>query len=56
MKANLMLLFEPARKPFICEICEELLINPLTMAIESDREFSSLVPILFPRAARWISN
>jgi len=45
MKANLMLLFEPARKPFICEICEELLIKPLTMAIESDREFSSLVQL-----------
>jgi RNase P subunit RPR2 len=45
MKENLMLLFEPVRKPFICEICEELVVKPLTMGIESGRKFSSLVQL-----------
>jgi len=45
VKENLMLFFEPARKPFICEICEELVLKPMTMGIESDQKFSSLIQL-----------
>ena len=45
MKENLMLIYESARKSFICEICEELVVNPQTMGIESDQRFSSLVQL-----------
>jgi RNase P subunit RPR2 len=38
-----MLNFESARQPFICEICEEPAVKPLTVGIESDRRCSSLV-------------
>jgi hypothetical protein len=38
-----MFIFESARKPFICEICEVPAINPITIGIESDRRWSSPV-------------
>jgi hypothetical protein len=40
-----MLISESPRKPFICEICEELAVNPLMMGMESDRKFSSLLQL-----------
>ncbi len=43
IKDNLMLISESARKPFICEICEEPAVKPLTMGINSDRRFTSLL-------------
>ncbi|HEX2930989.1 MAG TPA: hypothetical protein VHV54_14805 [Candidatus Binatia bacterium] len=45
MKENLMLISQSARKPFICEICEEPAVKPLTMGIESDRKFSWLMQL-----------
>jgi RNase P subunit RPR2 len=45
MKTNLMILSESARKPFICEICEEPAVNPFTMGIASDRQFNSLIQL-----------
>lgn len=36
---------ETARKIFFCEICETAAVDPLTMGIESSREFDSLIQL-----------
>lgn len=40
-----MRISESARQAFYCEICEEPAVNPLTMGIESDRQFNSLIQL-----------
>jgi RNase P subunit RPR2 len=45
MKANLMFLSESKQEPFFCEICEQLVVKPLTMGIESNQRFSSLIQL-----------
>ena len=42
---EIMLVSQPAPKLFICEICQEAAVNPLTMGIESDRKGSALVQL-----------
>ena len=45
MKEGSMRISESARRSFLCEICEKTAVNPLTMGIESDRQFSSLIQL-----------
>jgi hypothetical protein len=45
MKECSMRISESARRSFLCEICEGPAVNPLTMGIESDRQFSSLIQL-----------
>jgi RNase P subunit RPR2 len=40
-----MFLSESQRELFFCEICEQLVVKPLTMGIESDQRFSSLIQL-----------
>jgi len=45
MKECSMRISESARRSFFCEICEEPAVSPLTMGIESDKQFSSLIQL-----------
>ena len=40
-----MHIYEPAAQNFICEVCEETVMNRLTMGIDSNREFNSTIQL-----------
>jgi predicted RNA-binding Zn-ribbon protein involved in translation (DUF1610 family) len=40
-----MFLPESKRESFLCELCGQLIVKPLTMGIQSDQKFSSLIQL-----------
>ncbi len=40
-----MCIYESAQKSFICEICQKPAVNPLTMGVESEIQFNSVIQL-----------